>query len=59
MKNCRAENMIENLRVFETACQLVLSHNSEKASANTVPSKQDLSRHKWSVMTFSTRRKSL
>ena len=33
--------------------------NSENARANAVPSKKDLSRHKWSLMTFSERRKSL
>ena len=35
--------------VFETGCQLALSHNSKKARANTVPSKKDLSRHTWSL----------
>ena len=33
----------ESFWVFETGCQLVLSHNSKKARANTVPSKKDLS----------------
>ena len=52
-------NILLNLWVFETGCQLVLSDSSEKARANTVPSKKDLSRHKWSLMTFFKRRKSL